>query len=97
MFLLHCLNNFNVLRLPPLRHTVLVVKHMYIYIFPVQVPTRCLLPAHTLGLPYLLLLVQADKLVSKSTFPENANNNEMARHLYYLGTLSIFNTDCQPC
>ena len=28
---------------------------------------------------------QADKLVSKSTFPQNANNNEWARHLFYLG------------
>ncbi|XP_014666109.1 PREDICTED: 26S proteasome non-ATPase regulatory subunit 3-like [Priapulus caudatus] len=30
---------------------------------------------------------QADKLVSKSTFPENANNNEWARYLYYLGRI----------
>lgn len=30
-------------------------------------------------------LSQADKLVSKCTFPQTANNNEMARHLYYLG------------
>ena len=29
--------------------------------------------------------VQADKLVSKSVFPQSANNNEWARHLYYLG------------
>lgn len=28
---------------------------------------------------------QADKLVSKSTFPESATNNEWARFLYYLG------------
>ena len=28
---------------------------------------------------------QADKLVSKSTFPESASNNEWARFLYYLG------------
>ena len=25
--------------------------------------------------------------MSKSTFPESANNNEMARHLYYLGRI----------
>ena len=28
---------------------------------------------------------QADKLVSKATFPESASNNEWARYLYYLG------------
>ncbi len=33
--------------------------------------------------------MQADKLVSKSVFPPNANNNEMARHLYYLGKYDI--------
>ena len=33
------------------------------------------------------LFAQGDKLVSKSTFPESANNNEMARHLYYLGRI----------
>ena len=31
------------------------------------------------------LIEQADKLVSKSTFPETASNNEWARFLYYLG------------
>lgn len=30
---------------------------------------------------------QADKLVSKSAFPENASNNEWARFLYYLGRI----------
>lgn len=30
---------------------------------------------------------QGDKLVSKSTFPDSANNNELARHLYYLGRI----------
>jgi 26S proteasome regulatory subunit N3 len=30
---------------------------------------------------------QADKLVSKSVFPESANNNEIARHHYYLGRI----------
>lgn len=33
---------------------------------------------------------QAEKLVSKSVFPELANNNEWARYLYYTGgTLSV--------
>ena len=31
------------------------------------------------------LFEQADKLVSKSTFPESASNNEWARFLFYLG------------
>ena len=31
------------------------------------------------------LIEQADKLVSKSTFPDTASNNEWARFLYYLG------------
>lgn len=41
---------------------------------------------------YLLynLYDQADKLVSKSTFPESASNNEWARFLYYLGKRWIF-------
>ena len=30
------------------------------------------------------LLDQADKLVSKSTFPESAGNAQLARYLYYL-------------
>lgn len=30
---------------------------------------------------------QADKLVSKSVFPENASNNEWARFLYYVGRI----------
>ncbi|KAH9514326.1 26S proteasome non-ATPase regulatory subunit 3 [Bulinus truncatus] len=33
------------------------------------------------------LYEQADKLVSKSTFPESASNNEWARFLYYLGRI----------
>merc|ERR1719500_2006657 len=33
------------------------------------------------------LLDQAEKLVSKSQFPENANNNEWARYLYYTGRI----------
>lgn len=33
------------------------------------------------------LIEQADKLVSKSTFPELATNNEWARYLYYLGKI----------
>lgn len=31
---------------------------------------------------------QAEKLVSKSVFPELANNNEWARYLYYTGELT---------
>lgn len=34
------------------------------------------------------LIEQADKLVTKSTFPETASNNEWARFLYYLGKCS---------
>jgi len=33
------------------------------------------------------LLDQAEKLVSKSQFPENASNNEWARYLYYTGRI----------
>jgi len=33
------------------------------------------------------LFEQADKLVSKSTFPESASNNEWARFLFYLGRI----------
>lgn len=36
---------------------------------------------------------QADKLVSKSTFPEQANNNEWARFLYYLGRIKAIQLD----
>jgi len=36
---------------------------------------------------YNNLLDQAEKLVSKSQFPENANNNEWARYLYYTGRI----------
>lgn len=36
---------------------------------------------------YFSLYDQADKLVSKSTFPESASNNEWARFLYYLGRI----------
>ncbi|XP_065920620.1 26S proteasome non-ATPase regulatory subunit 3-like [Dysidea avara] len=36
---------------------------------------------------------QADKLVSKSTFPQNANNNEWARHLFYLGRIRAIQLD----
>ena len=35
-------------------------------------------------------IFQADKLVSKSTFPESASNNDWARYLYYIGTNFIF-------
>ena len=33
---------------------------------------------------------QADKLVSKTTFPESASNNEWARYLFYLGKLLLW-------
>jgi 26S proteasome regulatory subunit N3 len=33
----------------------------------------------------LNLIDQADKLVSKTTYPENAQNNQIARYMYYLG------------
>lgn len=33
------------------------------------------------------LYEQAEKLISKSTFPEQANNNEYARYFYYLGRI----------
>jgi 26S proteasome regulatory subunit N3 len=36
---------------------------------------------------------QADKLVTKSTFPENASNNEWARYLYYLGRIKAIQLD----
>jgi 26S proteasome regulatory subunit N3 len=36
---------------------------------------------------YHNLYDQADKLVSKSVFPESANNNEIARQHYYLGRI----------
>lgn len=36
---------------------------------------------------------QADKLVSKSTFPEQANNNEWARYLYYIGRIKAIQLD----
>ena len=31
--------------------------------------------------------IKAEKLVSKSQFPENASNNEWARYLYYTGRI----------
>eukprot|EP00128_Syssomonas_multiformis_P002881 Colp12_sorted_trinity150504_noHs@33024 len=36
---------------------------------------------------------QADKLVSKATFHENASNNEWARYLYYLGRIKAIQLD----
>ncbi|KAF7723693.1 26S proteasome non-ATPase regulatory subunit [Apophysomyces ossiformis] len=36
---------------------------------------------------------QADKLVSKSTFPENASNNQAARYAYYLGRIKALQLD----
>ena len=34
-----------------------------------------------------LIDLQADKLVSKSVFPESGSNNEWSRYLYYLGRI----------
>ncbi|KAL1928212.1 hypothetical protein VTP01DRAFT_3128 [Rhizomucor pusillus] len=36
---------------------------------------------------------QADKLVSKSAFPENAGNNQAARYAYYLGRIKALQLD----
>ncbi|KAI9020509.1 proteasome regulatory subunit C-terminal-domain-containing protein [Hyaloraphidium curvatum] len=36
---------------------------------------------------------QADKLVSKSVFPESANNNQLARYMYYLGRIRAIQLD----
>merc|ERR1712168_1007295 len=36
---------------------------------------------------------QADKLVSKSIFPESASNNDWARYLYYLGLIKAIQLD----
>lgn len=36
---------------------------------------------------------QADKLVSKSTFPEKAGNNQAARYAYYLGRIKALQLD----
>ncbi|KZV92690.1 hypothetical protein EXIGLDRAFT_718141 [Exidia glandulosa HHB12029] len=39
------------------------------------------------------LYTQADKLVSKTTFPESAANTQLARHLYYLGRIRAVQLD----
>eukprot|EP01135_Chromosphaera_perkinsii_P010908 Nk52_evm1s2276 gene=Nk52_evmTU1s2276 len=39
------------------------------------------------------LYEQADKLVSKSVFPASANNNELARHMFYLGMIRAIQLD----
>ncbi|KAI8988817.1 proteasome regulatory subunit C-terminal-domain-containing protein [Pilobolus umbonatus] len=39
------------------------------------------------------LFDQADKLVSKSTFPEKASNNQAARYAYYLGRIKALQLD----
>jgi len=39
------------------------------------------------------LYTQADKLVLKSTFPEQASNNEWARYYYYLGRIRAMQLD----
>jgi len=40
---------------------------------------------------------QADKLVSKATFPESASNNEWARYLFYLGKLVNLQNSSTSC
>jgi 26S proteasome regulatory subunit N3 len=39
------------------------------------------------------LFEQAEKLVSKSTFPESSGNNQMARYMYYLGRIKAVQLD----
>jgi len=39
------------------------------------------------------LYEQADKLVSKTTFPESAGNNQLARYMYYLGRIKAIQLD----
>lgn len=39
------------------------------------------------------LFDQADKLISKSSFPESASNNDWARHLCYLGLIKAIQLD----
>ena len=50
---------------------------------------NCLLRAYL----HSSLYEQADKLVSKSVFPESASNNEWARYLYYLGRIQAAQLD----
>jgi len=50
---------------------------------------NCLLRAYL----HCSLYAQADKLVSKSTFPEPASNNEWARYLFYLGRIQAAQLD----
>ena len=50
---------------------------------------NCLLRAYL----HSNLYEQADKLVSKSVFPESASNNEWARYLYYLGRIQAAQLD----
>ncbi|KAJ1930036.1 26S proteasome non-ATPase regulatory subunit [Tieghemiomyces parasiticus] len=39
------------------------------------------------------LYEQADKLAAKTAFPDNASNNQMARHMYYLGRIKAIQLD----
>ena len=39
------------------------------------------------------LYEQADKLISKSTFPETTGNNQLARFMYYLGRIKAVQLD----
>ncbi|PKY44576.1 hypothetical protein RhiirA4_400049 [Rhizophagus irregularis] len=42
---------------------------------------------------YYNLYDQADKLVSKTTFPDTAGNNQQARYMYYLGRIKAIQLD----
>jgi len=39
------------------------------------------------------LIEQGNKLITKSTFPENAGNNQLARYMYYLGRIKAIQLD----
>ncbi len=39
------------------------------------------------------LVEQADKLVLKTTFPEEASNNQFARYMFYLGRIKAIQLD----
>lgn len=41
----------------------------------------------------MFLFYKADRLVSKSTYPEMASNNEWARYLFYLGRIKAVQLD----
>ncbi|CAG8689209.1 10895_t:CDS:2, partial [Racocetra fulgida] len=43
--------------------------------------------------PYVFSRLLTDKLVSKTTFPETAGNNQQARYMYYLGRIKAIQLD----